>query len=169
MPCRADVIQHLRPGQVLLPEESPLTCYAAGMRAKGALCWLCGLSVPGLSQQALLLVQTAWTHNDDLSLQNCPRARLYTGCFIIWGYLAKSCPKEGVERQVNTYFCFCTFSQHAPCTCVAGQFTEQKASSQSSGRMQHKFHHMCGRLRLNSSLLWSANVKRLLIWAQSCL
>lgn len=64
------------------------TLSLVGMWTERALCWLCRLSLPRLSQQALLLMQTAWAHYNDLSVQDCSRTWLHTSCLNFRGYSA---------------------------------------------------------------------------------
>ena len=56
-------------GVKLLSNITLLHTFAlTGMRPEGPLCWVCRVSLSRLSQQALLLMQAARTHHNDLPI-----------------------------------------------------------------------------------------------------
>ena len=80
---------------------SPLaSCTLTGLRAEGALRWVCGLSLSRLSQQALLSMQASRAHHHDLSLQNRLRAWLHTGRLYFRGHPPQSRAEERTQWQV---------------------------------------------------------------------
>lgn len=79
------------------PQQS---CTVAGMRAEGALRWVCRLSLSRLPQQALLSMQATRAHHHDLSLQNRLRAWLHTGGLYLRGHAPQSCAEERTQWQV---------------------------------------------------------------------
>lgn len=74
-----------------------------GLRAEGPLRRLCRLSVSGLPKQTLLSLQAAWAHYHDLSIQNCARTWLHTGCITLRRYFAESSTEARAWWQVSTH------------------------------------------------------------------
>lgn len=76
------------------------SCTVTGMRAEGALRWVCRISLSRLPQQTLLSMQATRAHHHDLSLQNRLRAWLHTGGLYLRGHPPQSRAEERTQWQV---------------------------------------------------------------------